>query len=286
MAAQLVWDQFNADVGEVRPLPTAATTSYVFRVGAGLLARFPMHSGDAAAYRRELALEGAAMREFAEGSSFPAPRMLFIGRPTDAYPMPWSVQTWIPGEVVTPDSAASSSLIARDLAVLVGELRSVSVRGRSFAGTGRGGELRRHDAWVAHCLVQSDSLLPTERLRDLWERLRATPRAEPDVMSHKDLIPFNLLAGDGLRGVLDTGGFGPADPALDLVVGWHVLDAERRDEFRERVGPSETEWQRSIAWALQQALGLVWYYATTNPAMSALGRSTIERILAAEETGA
>jgi hypothetical protein len=40
-----------------------------------------------------------------------------------------------------------------------------------------------------------------------------------------------------------------------------------------------------VAWALQQALGLVWYYAATNPAMSALGRRTIERILASDELG-
>lgn len=48
-------------------------------------------------------------------------------------------------------------------------------------------------------------------------------------MSHKDLIPGNVLVRDGsLVGVIDTGGYGPADPALDLVAGWHLLDAERR----------------------------------------------------------
>ena len=45
-------------------------------------------------------------------------------------------------------------------------------------------------------------------------------------MSHGDLIPGNVLvAGDRLSGVLDTGGFGPADPALDLVSAWHLLAA-------------------------------------------------------------
>lgn len=265
---------------------TAATTSHVFRVGRAFLARFPLRRGDADATARDLALERAAMEEFAEASSFPSPRMVFVGRPAAEYPMPWSVQTWVPGDVVTPDSVSSSSRVAGDLAVLIRELRHADVRGRAFTGAGRGGQLAAHDEWVAHCFEQSASLLlPTDRLRDAWAALRSTARAEPDVMSHKDLTPFNLVSNDGLAGVLDTGGFGPADPALDLVAAWHVLDADRREEFRESVGSSEAEWRRGIAWALQQALGLVWYYATSNPPMSALGRSTIERILAADEVG-
>jgi hypothetical protein len=35
-----------------------------------------------------------------------------------------------------------------------------------------------------------------------------------------------------------------------------------------------------MAWAFQQAMGLVWYYVESNPFMSRLGRRTIGRILA------
>jgi aminoglycoside phosphotransferase (APT) family kinase protein len=80
-------------------------------------------------------------------------------------------------------------------------------------------------------------------------------------------------------GVLDAGGFGPADPALDLVAAWHLLDRERRDIVRRRLGSDEAEWKRGAAWALQQAMGLVWYYQRTNPRMSALGRNTLSRLL-------
>jgi hypothetical protein len=37
----------------------------------------------------------------------------------------------------------------------------------------------------------------------------------------------------------------------------------------------------SAAWAFQQAIGLVRYYETSSPTMSAIGRRTLERILAA-----
>lgn len=99
-------------------------------------------------------------------------------------------------------------------------------------------------------------------------------------MSHRDLIPANLLVkGEHLIGVLDAGRFRPADPALDLVAAWHLLDRERREIVRHQLGSDEVEWKRGAAWAFQQAMGLVWHYEDTNPGMSALGRSTLRRLL-------
>lgn len=36
---------------------------------------------------------------------------------------------------------------------------------------------------------------------------------------------------------------------------------------------------RGAAWALQQAIGLGWYYEASNPGMSGLGLSTMRRLL-------
>lgn len=82
-----------------------------------------------------------------------------------------------------------------------------------------------------------------------------------------------------LVGVLDVGDFGPADPALDLVAAWHLLDDVPRREFRRLLGCGDIEWARGIAWALEQAMGLVWYYRDSNPAMARTGRRTLGRIL-------
>ena len=104
-------------------------------------------------------------------------------------------------------------------------------------------------------------------------------------MTHGDLIPGNLLVdGERLVGVLDSGGFAPADPALDLVAAWHMLDRQRRELLRVQLGSDELEWRRGAAWAFQQAMGLVWYYRKTNPAMSTLGRTTLARICATPRT--
>ena len=202
--------------------------------------------------------------------------------PGDGYPLPWSVQTWISGADAATDDPGRSDAFARDLARLIGALRGVDLRGRTFTGDNRGGLLSDHDTWVQKCLDRSGRLLDVARLTKLWSYFRELPRTDPDVMTHGDLIPANVLVADGrLTGVLDTGGFGAADPALDVIAGWHLLDDGPREVFRAELNSDDPQWERSKAWAFEQAIGLVWYYTDTNPAMSRMGRKTLARIIAA-----
>ena len=100
-------------------------------------------------------------------------------------------------------------------------------------------------------------------------------------MTHGDLIPGNLLVAEGrLRGVIDVGGLGPADPALDLVAAWHLLEPGPRRVLRDELGCDDLEWDRGQAWAFEQAMGAAWYYVHTNPAMHRMGMVTLDRILA------
>ena len=125
--------------------------------------------------------------------------------------MPWSVQTWIPGDVAGPTTVEDSAAFAEDLADLLTALRRAPTRGSTFSGTGRGGDLAAHDDWVQQCLERSRGLLPVHELSVRWARWRELRRTGPDVMSHGDLIPANLLTAEGrVTGVLDTGGFAPA----------------------------------------------------------------------------
>jgi aminoglycoside phosphotransferase (APT) family kinase protein len=135
---------------------------------------------------------------------------------------------------------------------------------------------------MAVCFEKSQSLLEVTSLRALWADLRTLPRREADVMCHGDLTPPNVLVRRGrLAGVLDGGGFGPADPALDLVGAWHLLEQPAREVLRAELGCSDLQWQRGMAWAFEQAMGLVWYYATSNPTMSHWGKRTLGRIVSA-----
>jgi aminoglycoside phosphotransferase (APT) family kinase protein len=157
------------------------------------------------------------------------------------------------------------------------------MRGRAFSGGGRGGELKSHDTWLETCFDRSEGLLDVRRLREIWAALRCLPRQAGDVMTHGDLIPGNVLVSGGrLAGVLDVGGLGPADPALDLVSAWHLLEAGPRQVLRDDLGCGDLDWARGKAWAFQQAMGLVWYYADSNRSMSRIGRRTLDRIMADE----
>ena len=281
LAAQLITDLLpGTDPATIRLLPTSATTSTVVRIGEDLAARFPLEPSDPDAARAALTAEHEAMAEFASVCPLPAPGPVALGEPSAEFPMPWSVQTWVPGEVAEPVILEGSDAAADDLAALLLALRAAPTRDRRFQGPGRGGDLTVHEDWVRECLERSRDLLPVDILAARWERWRRLPRRDPDVMSHRDLIPANLLtAGGRLVGVLDAGGYGPADPALDLVGAWHLLDAERRTRLRERLGGSDLEWERGAAWAFVQAIGLVWYYEHTNRTMAELGRSTLRRLL-------
>jgi aminoglycoside phosphotransferase (APT) family kinase protein len=256
------------------------TDHAIFRIGAGLAARFPLRATDPAACADRLRDEAAAMTAFAEHAPFATPRPIGLGRPGPLYPLPWSVQTWIEGDVATPDGLAQSAPFARDIARLIASLRAAETQGRRFDGQGRGGHLPDHDRWMETCFANSEGLLDVARLRPFWARFRVLPPAAPEAMSHRDLIPPNLLIqGEDLTGALDAGRFGPADPALDLVAAWHLLDRERRGIVRRVLGSRDVEWKRGEAWAFEQAMGLVRYYAESNPGMSALGRSTLARLL-------
>jgi len=281
MVRQLIVAQFPQWRDEpVTALTTDATVNAIFRIGPSLAARFPLQGNDPEACRTELNAEAAASRELAAHSSVPAPAPVAVGAPGAGYPLHWSVQTWLPGQVATPDGDASSADLARDLATFIGGLRRIDTQGRRFAGSGRGGALRDQNDGMEEGFRASEDLVDVPGLRRLWVHLRELPPGGPDVMSHRDLIPPNLLLHNGrLVGVLDGGGFGPADPALDLVAGWHLLDADRRAMLREALGCDDVQWRRGRAWAFAQAMGLAWYYRVSNPGMSRLGRSTLHRVL-------
>lgn len=277
----LVAEQFPAWARlPIQDLGTPGTVNSLFRVGNDLTARFPLQGTDAAATRLYLQAEADAARELHGRSPVPTPEPVAIGEPGHGYPLPWSVQTWLPGTTAAKVEASDSTRLAHDLADFIRAVRSLDTRGRTFNGRGRGGDLRTHDPWVKTSLDRSVGLFDVPRLRLLWTGLRELSRTDPDVMTHGDLTPGNVLVSGGrLAGVLDVGGLGAADPALDLVGAWHLLEAGPRQTFRADLGCDELQWARGQAWALEQALGAAWYYRDSNPTMHALGTTTVRRVL-------
>ena len=269
----------------VEALASQGTVNAVFRIGDEIAARFPLTPADVDETRRMLGREAAAAAELFGRTRFRTPSPITSGEPGHGYPLPWSVQTWLPGEIATPDSVADSAQLAHDLADFIREVRAIDTRGRTFSGDGRGGDIKAHDEWMETCFINSEDFLAVPRLRRMWARFRELPRESPDVMTHGDLIPGNVLVEHGrLAGVLDVGGLGPADPALELVCAWHLLETGPRRQLRDALGSEDLEWQRGKAWAFEQAMGAAWYYRESNPAMGRMGEVTLHRLLEDSET--
>lgn len=96
------------------------------------------------------------------------------------------------------------------------------------------------------------------------------------VWVHSDLIPGNLLGQNGrLSAVIDFGGLGIGDPAVDTMPGWSQFTADTRNLFRETAGVDDTTWARGRGWALCSGLMAEHYYRAKSPALASVGRRTM-----------
>lgn len=280
---QLLSEQFPAWAGQpITRSHAEGTVHAIFRIGDQRVARFPLRAADPREVEQAIESEAAALTEVAEHLETEVPSHLATGQPGAGYPLPFGIWTWLPGHTATFEDPGDSTGFAQDLARVLRGLRAIKLRGRTFSGEGRGGDLHDHDSWLAHCFERSEGLLDVPQLQAAWEEFRELPAHAAESMNHGDLMPGNVLISEGrLSGLLDFATFGAADPSLDLVSAWHLLEREPRAVLRAALGSSDLEWARGQAWAFQQAMGLVWYYRASNLTLSRIGRRTLERIMAA-----
>jgi len=118
----------------VRAVAGQGTVNALFRLGSRLVARFPLVPGEVDATRQWLAAEAQAARELLGRTPFPTPEPIALGEPGPGYPLPWSVQTWLPGTVATLDDPGDSPAFAHDLAEFIRAVRGIDPRGRTFGG--------------------------------------------------------------------------------------------------------------------------------------------------------
>lgn len=277
----LLGEQFPDWCGlTIERVTSVGTVNAVFRIGEQLSARFPLQQDEITVIRQRRHAEAAAAELLLGQTRFSTPEPVAFGEPGSGYPLPWAIHTWVPGVVASGDDPGDSEMLAQDVAEFITGVRAIGTDGKTFDGAGRGGDLTSHDEWVHRCLLESEQLFDVAPFRRIWADLRSLPREAPDAMTHGDLHPDNLLVDRRRRlvGIIDVGGLGPADPALDLACAWHLFDELARRVLRSTLNCDDLEWERGKAWAFQQAMGLVWYYVHSNPSISAAGRRTLHRI--------
>ena len=147
--------------------------------------------------------------------------------------------------------------------------------------------LAERDAATRKAIAELAGMIDGDAATAVWEdALLAAEWAGPPVWFHGDLLPGNLLvAGGGLRAVIDWGGLGVGDPAPDLMIAWSLFSGDSRAAFRAALGVDEATWTRGRGHALSQAVIFVPYYLATNPEGVANARRAIDQVLADYRAG-
>ena len=258
----------------IERVPSAGTDNAIYRLGDDLAVRLP---------RIHWAVDNVAKEQrwipvLAPHLPLSVPLPVASGEPEPAFPYPWGVVQWLPGEIATLDLLDDPIEAARELAAFVRALREVDTAGGTTAV--RGLPVRNGAAMVRIGLEGLRGEVDALAVAEAWDHVLTVPDYDgPPVWFHGDLSYLNLLARDGrLSGVIDWGTCGVGDPAIDTIVAWSLFDAEARAAYRDALGCDDAEWERGKGWVLQGVYGIV-YYRDTNPGLVAAQIRGIEAVL-------
>ena len=258
----------------------------LYRLGTELVVRLPRTPSAAASLRTETRL----LPHLAGRLPVALPELVHLGSASARYPHPWAVLRWLPGRDAWADRATLDDphgfRLAEDLAAVVdavgkvpraayGDIVEVRPPGR------RGGGLAPLTEDIDEWLGEAHGLVDERGVRASWQESLSAREWDGDaVLCHGDLIPGNLLVqGNRLTAVIDWGGAGAGDPALDLVPAWAVLGPQGRERFRDGVAADDDSWLRARGYALQQAVAGVIYYTPRRHPLADVMRRTLHAIL-------
>jgi aminoglycoside phosphotransferase (APT) family kinase protein len=276
---------------EPRQLLTSGTDNAMWRIdppgATSLVVRLPRTQGAADSLTKELIVLPALAGRLPVN----VPTIAYAGSPGPLFPHPWAVVEWIDGSdawearlaVWDPDADALAEDLAQTV-IAIGGLSDIDVPHR-VPGS-RGGPLlpllSRLDEWLTDEKWNAEGLLDIEAVRR--SAAESAEAALDEVVAarfgHGDLIPGNVLVTRGrLSAVIDWGGAGIGDAALDLMPAWAILDRRGRDLFRDATGATHAAWLRGRAFALEQAVGGVLYYVPRGHTLGAVMQRSLDWIL-------
>ncbi|MHA6631537.1 aminoglycoside phosphotransferase family protein [Pseudonocardia sichuanensis] len=263
-----------------RPLaqgPSAGAGNALFRLGADLVVRLPLHAGSAAAVDVELTW----LPRLAPQLPLAVPVPVAAGAPDDVFPRPWAVFRWLRGVGLDGRQDVDLVDVAVRLGLFVGALRNVQVTGAPVS-------LRPHPLEGDGTEVHSDiralgvaGIVDEQPATAVWDSALTAPSCRLPAWIHGDLFPMNLLADRGaLSAVIDFDLMGAGDSAVDMVPAWTLLTAETRPLFREASGVDDDTWIRGRGWALKAGLGAVRRYGVGGHPQGAIGRYALSQTIA------
>ena len=250
LVRRLLADQFPhwADL-PVTAVESSGTENAIYRLGDEMGVRLPYRPGKG----DQLEKLDRWLPWLAPCLPLSIPESLARGAPSKDYPAAWSIVRWLGGEEARLDRLADPVEAARTLAAFVRALNAIDATGGPAPGTHnfwRGVPLAARDEMTRRCITESEGLVDTEAVTQAWEHDLAAPVWDgPPTWLHGDLVPDNMLLGDGrLNAVIDWGGLGVGDPATELLPAWNLFRGVSREAYREALGFDGATWARGRAW--------------------------------------
>lgn len=252
---RLVSDQFPQwSRLPVVPVPQQGWDNRTFRLGDELSVRLPSAQGYVAGIEKE----NRCLPLLAAHLPLAIPVPVATGRPTDAFPFPWSVRPWIPGDTIDSAAELDRSMLAEDLGGFLTRLRKVPTGGGPPAGRHsfyRGCHPGVYGSEVQAALLELSAEIDVAACLRIWDAAAQSTWLGDPVWFHGDTAVGNLLVDGGrLSAVIDFGTCGVGDPACDLVMTWTFFTGTDRTRFRLAAGLPDDAWRRARGWALWKAL--------------------------------
>ncbi|MDA1191815.1 MAG: aminoglycoside phosphotransferase family protein [Candidatus Poribacteria bacterium] len=266
----------------IEQVESVGTDNALYRIGGEMVARLPRKPSATG----QLEKEHRWLPKLAPRLPLDVPIPLEKGEPNSEYPWGWSIYRWLEGKTATMSHIADPHEMARDLALFIAAMQQIDPTDGPPPGAhnfGRGAPLATKDAQTRNALADLEPLhmIDTKAALAAWEIDRDAPVwKDAPVWVHGDLQWVNLLAvGGRLSAVIDFGGLGVGDPAVDVMPAWSLFDAEARETFRAALNVDDATWARGRGWALSFGLIALPYYHVTNPILAGIARHAIKQVL-------
>jgi aminoglycoside phosphotransferase (APT) family kinase protein len=250
------------------------TVNAIYKIGNRFYARLPLLPE----YNEAIINENNIIQKISPHITMQIPEPIYLGNPSEKYPLNWAIYKWIDGEPFHYDLIGNKNEMVEQLVQFINELHSIKL----FENIPHAGRkpLIELDKITAENINQSRNEIDSKKLFGIWNELKQTPQYDEKlVIIHADLLKPNILIKKRrINAVIDFGSAGKGDPCFDIIAAWSLLKHDTRQYFRKLLNINDIIWNRACAYALHQAILIIPYYKKTNPKFVELAKDTIEEI--------
>jgi aminoglycoside phosphotransferase (APT) family kinase protein len=225
-----------------------------FHLGDQLSVRLPSHQR----YAAQVEKEHRWLPLLAKHLPLPIPEPVAMGKPTEDFPLHWSIYRWLKGENTTFEKIHNICGYAEQLGLFLKSLYAIDASHGPAAGEHnfyRGGPLNVYRDETLQTIQALGDRVDGKLALQIWQEGLSSTWSRKPVWVHGDISSSNLLlVGGELSAVIDFGCMGVGDPACDLTIAWTLFDQEGRVAFRTAINLDDGTWSRARGWALWKAL--------------------------------